>query len=117
MTDISCYHMSTRYRAFTGPLDVNTICIGVLTLGNKTGYETNKHFERACRIDTVPGYIDRFDGDDLPPSGRGSAAGLVRAALRARLDCSRPHRNRLLRETDRYRKRTHRSLRRAASGR
>jgi len=37
-------------------MDVKTICLGVLTLGDKTGYEIKKHFERAFSHFFVAGY-------------------------------------------------------------
>lgn len=54
--DLSCYYMSIRYRALTGPVDGKTIRLGVLTLGDKTGYETKKHFERAFGHFFVAGF-------------------------------------------------------------
>ncbi|HSS62797.1 MAG TPA: helix-turn-helix transcriptional regulator [Gammaproteobacteria bacterium] len=37
-------------------MDVKTLCLGVLTLGDKTGYEIKKHFERAFSHFFVPGF-------------------------------------------------------------
>ncbi len=37
-------------------MDVKTICLGVLTLGDKTGYEIKKHFERAFSHFFVAGF-------------------------------------------------------------
>jgi DNA-binding PadR family transcriptional regulator len=188
-------------------MDVKTICLGVLTLGDKTGYEIKKHFERAFShffvagfgsiypalsaltedgfvtqtdvaqskrphkkvysitaegrallmeallntpprhkvrsefavllyfahllpcdrlaalidqrardIEAMLGNIDCFERDGLPPPSREMVAGLGRAALQAQLSYIQEHRDWLLREIDRYQKRGHGSLRRAASG-
>ena len=37
-------------------MDVKSICLGVLTLGDKTGYEIKKHFERAFKHFFVAGF-------------------------------------------------------------
>lgn len=37
-------------------MDVRTLCLGVLTLGDKTGYEIKKHFERAFSHFFVAGF-------------------------------------------------------------
>ncbi len=37
-------------------MDVKTICLGVLTLGDKTGYEIKKHFERGFSHFFVAGF-------------------------------------------------------------
>jgi DNA-binding PadR family transcriptional regulator len=188
-------------------MDVKTLCLGVLTLGDKTGYEIKKHFERAFRHFFVAGFgsiypalsaltregfvtqtdvaqikrpdkkvysitprgrtvlmeallktpprhkvrsefaallyfahllprdrlaalmderardieamlenIESFEREDLPSPSREMVAGLGRATLQAQLDYIREHREWLLREIDRYQKREHRPLGRAASG-
>lgn len=37
-------------------MDIKTLCLGVLTLGDKTGYEIKKHFERAFSHFFVAGF-------------------------------------------------------------
>ena len=53
-------------------MDVKTICLGVLTLGDKTGYEIKKHFERGFSHFFVAGF-----GSIYPALGALTRDGLV----------------------------------------
>ncbi|MDX1512774.1 MAG: PadR family transcriptional regulator [Gammaproteobacteria bacterium] len=53
-------------------MDVKTICLGVLSLGDKTGYEIKKHFEQAFSHFFVAGY-----GSIYPALGDLTSEGLV----------------------------------------
>lgn len=53
-------------------MDVKTICLGVLTLGDKTGYEIKKHFEHAFSHFFVAGF-----GSIYPALGELTGDGLV----------------------------------------
>lgn len=53
-------------------MDVKTICLGVLTLGDKTGYEIKKHFEHGFSHFFVAGF-----GSIYPALGELSRDGLV----------------------------------------
>jgi DNA-binding PadR family transcriptional regulator len=52
-------------------MDVKSICLGVLTLGDKTGYEIKKHFEHAFKHFFVAGFgsiypaLSELTGDGL----------------------------------------------------
>ena len=52
-------------------MDIRCICLGVLTLGDKTGYEIKKHFERAFKHFFVAGFgsiypaLSELTGDGL----------------------------------------------------
>jgi len=53
-------------------MDIKSICLGVLTLGDKTGYEIKKHFERAFKHFFVAGF-----GSIYPALSELTGAGLV----------------------------------------